>query len=204
MSMLRAHCIHLLIKHWEPRGEPVLSINFQERRKSKWKAKVAPKGNKDSSISETAASPFHTLQHTTGVQLIVKGWFLIPFPIFNCYFSPQKEPQGSERFEGISVNTFYSVTSAWWPAQSPCRQAPCVKGYRECTALLVTWSERPNSKLSLSADCHCQRRQPKAGLVEKQDSDCSSSSPLRYGFLPAKLLSPASVCSDHVRKATVA
>lgn len=109
---------------------------------------------------------------------------------------PQKELQGIEKFESISINTFRTMLSAWWPAQSPSWQDPHIKAYQECTALLVTWSERLNSKWSLPVDCHCQRWHPKAGLVEQQDSVDSSSSPLKKGFLPAKSLSPASICSD--------
>lgn len=41
----------------------------------------------------------------------------------------------------------------------------------------MTWSERPKSKRSLSADCHRQMRHPKAGLAEQRDSIRSSSSP---------------------------
>lgn len=72
--------------------------------------------------------------------------------MFNCYFSPQKEPHGSERFEHISINSFYPAPSAWWPAQSPSGQAPHLRGYQEYTALPVTWSKRPNRERSLSAE----------------------------------------------------
>lgn len=135
-------------------------------------------------------SSFQTVQHTTEVlystnHLLIKGWFLIPFPMFNCYFSPQKGCQESERFKGISTNTFLPMPSAWWPAQSPSGKVPHFKSYQPCTALLVTWSNRSNREWLVSADCHCQRWHPKAGLVE-QDSIHSSSALLRNGFLSVK------------------
>lgn len=147
------------------------------------------------------ASPSQTLQHTTEVSystnhLVIKRWFLIPFPRFNCYFSPQKGRQESERSKGMSTNTFHPVPSAWWPAQSPGGEVPHFKGYQQCTALLVSWSKRPNSEWPVSADCHWQRWHPKAGLVE-QDSIHSSSSLLRKGFLPVKSFTCTSLLRPH-------
>lgn len=103
------------------------------------------------------ASPSQMVQHITGVPCstnhpITKGRILIPLPTFNCYFSPQKEPQRSERFEHISINTFYPVPPAWWLTWSPSGQAPHLKAYEECTALLVTLYKRSNSERLLSAE----------------------------------------------------
>lgn len=146
------------------------------------------------------APPSQTVQHITGLPCstnhpITEGWFLTPLPTFNCSFSPQREPQGSERFECISINTFYPMLPAWWPTRFPRGQALHLK------ALPVTLYKRPNSEQSLSAS-HWQRWHPKRGLAEQQDSIRSSSSPLSKGLLPAKRLSPAPVCSDRVSKGT--
>lgn len=48
-------CSHLLVKPWQASGETAQFICLQKKRKSKQKANMTTKGNKDNSISEIAA-----------------------------------------------------------------------------------------------------------------------------------------------------